>query len=67
MSEISTPDLTDDFPAARAIELQFNTYGAVKQFAGPADPFVGNLDDAITAERAHTTPSARSASTSPLV
>jgi regulator of ribonuclease activity A len=36
MSEISTPDLTDDFPAARAIELQFNNYGAVKQFAGPA-------------------------------
>ena len=36
MSEISTPDLTDDFPDARAIELQFNNYGAVKQFAGPA-------------------------------
>ena len=36
MSEISTPDLTDDFPAAKAIELQFNNYGAVKQFAGPA-------------------------------
>ena len=33
---ISTPDLTDQAPEARAIELQFNNYGAVKQFAGQA-------------------------------
>jgi len=36
MVRISTPDLTDQCPAARAIELQFNNYGAVRQFAGPA-------------------------------
>ncbi len=36
MSRISTPDLTDDNPDARAIELQFNNYGAVRQFAGVA-------------------------------
>ena len=36
MSVISTPDLTDENPAARAIELQFNNYGAVTQFGGAA-------------------------------
>jgi len=36
MAGISTPDLTDGAPEARAIELQFNNYGAVKQFGGPA-------------------------------
>jgi len=36
MAEISTPDLTDAAAAARAIELQFNNYGAIRQFAGPA-------------------------------
>ncbi|TDG15059.1 RraA family protein [Seongchinamella unica] len=36
MTRISTPDLTDDNPRARALELQFNNYGAVKQFGGPA-------------------------------
>lgn len=36
MRVISTPDLTDAAPAARAIELQFRNYGAVKQFGGPA-------------------------------
>jgi regulator of ribonuclease activity A len=36
MGGISTPDLTDASPAARAIELQFGNYGAVKQFGGPA-------------------------------
>ena len=36
MPAISTPDLTDEAPQARAIELQFNNYGAVKQFGGPA-------------------------------
>lgn len=36
MADISTPDLTDDFPEARAIELQFSNYGGVKQFSGPA-------------------------------
>ncbi len=32
---ISTPDLTDEHPQSRAIELQFSNYGAVKQFGGP--------------------------------
>ena len=36
MPAISTPDLTDEAPQARAIELQFNNYGAVKQFGGAA-------------------------------
>lgn len=35
MATISTPDLTDENPGARAIELQFGNYGAVKQFGGP--------------------------------
>ncbi len=36
MSNISTPDLTDAHPAARAVELQFTNFGAIKQFGGPA-------------------------------
>ena len=36
MANISTPDLTDEHAEARAIELQFRNYGAVKQFGGPA-------------------------------
>jgi len=36
MNSISTPDLTDAAPDARAIELQFTNYGAVKQFGGRA-------------------------------
>ncbi len=36
MAAISTPDLTDEHPEARAIELQFGNYGGVKQFGGPA-------------------------------
>ena len=34
MSMISTPDLSDEAPAARAIELQFGNYGAIRQFGG---------------------------------
>ncbi len=34
MTEISTPDLTDAAPQARAVELQFGNYGAIKQFGG---------------------------------
>ncbi|NCF18838.1 MAG: ribonuclease E activity regulator RraA [Haliea sp.] len=34
MSTISTPDLSDEAPAARAIELQFGNYGAIRQFGG---------------------------------
>ena len=36
MTGISTPDLTDEHSEARAIELQFTNFGAVKQFGGPA-------------------------------
>lgn len=36
MSVISTPDLTDAHPEARAIELQFANFGAIAQFCGPA-------------------------------
>ena len=34
MSPISTPDLSDEAPAARAIELPFFNYGGRKQFGG---------------------------------
>ena len=34
MNGISTPDLSDEAPEVAAIELQFNNYGAIKQFAG---------------------------------
>jgi len=36
MPGISTPDLTDDHPQARAIELQFRNFGGVKAFGGAA-------------------------------
>ena len=36
MGNFSTPDLTDEHAEARAIELKFRKYGAVKQFGGPA-------------------------------
>jgi len=36
MTTISTPDLTDAHPQARAIELQFTNFGAIRQFYGPA-------------------------------
>jgi regulator of ribonuclease activity A len=36
MSAISTPDLTDAAPDAVAIELQFTSYGQVRQFCGAA-------------------------------
>jgi regulator of ribonuclease activity A len=34
VSVISTPDLSDEAPEVCAIELQFNNYGAIKQFGG---------------------------------
>ncbi|MFT6956331.1 MAG: regulator of ribonuclease activity A [Halieaceae bacterium] len=34
MSTLSTPDLSDNAPQARAIELQFNNYGGVHAFSG---------------------------------
>jgi len=34
MSEISTPDLTDEAPDAVAIELQWRNFGGVAQFGG---------------------------------
>jgi regulator of ribonuclease activity A len=36
MTTFSTPDLSDAAPQARAIELAFGNYGAVKVFSGPA-------------------------------
>ena len=36
MNTFSTPDLTDAHPAARAVELQFTSYGATRVFGGPA-------------------------------
>jgi regulator of ribonuclease activity A len=34
MSGISTPELSDEAPEVCAIELQFNNYGAIRQFGG---------------------------------
>ena len=36
MSKISTPDLMDEFASARAIELQFRSYGGRARFSGQA-------------------------------
>lgn len=36
MQDFSTPDLSDEAPAARAIELPFANYGQVPRFSGPA-------------------------------
>jgi regulator of RNase E activity RraA len=36
MTTFSTPDLSDAAPQARAIELAFGNYGAVKVFSGQA-------------------------------
>ena len=36
MSVISTPDLSDEAPEVRALELQFYNFGAIKQFGGRA-------------------------------
>lgn len=36
MTVISTPDLTDESHAARAIELQFANYGGISRFGGRA-------------------------------
>ena len=36
MTVISTPDLTDVHPEALAIELQFTSYGLIRQFGGQA-------------------------------
>lgn len=36
MSTFSTPDLTDEAPASRALELQFQQYGGLTRFSGAA-------------------------------
>ena len=36
MSVISTPDLSDEAPEVRALELQFYNFGAIVQFSGRA-------------------------------
>jgi regulator of ribonuclease activity A len=36
VSEFSTPDLSDDFPEAKAIPLPFTSYGQLDRFCGPA-------------------------------
>ena len=35
MQEVSTPDLSDQFPQVRALELTLVNYGLIKQFGGP--------------------------------
>ena len=36
MMTISTPDLSDEAPDARALQLQLVNYGQIRQFGGPA-------------------------------
>lgn len=36
MNPFSTPDLTDEHPEARAIELQFTSFGGIDRFGGAA-------------------------------
>lgn len=36
MSDISTPDLSDESPETQAVELQFRNYGQVQRFGGAA-------------------------------
>ena len=50
MTAISTPDLTDAHPEACAIELQFNSYGRVKQFGGPAVTIKCHEDNSLVKE-----------------
>ena len=50
MASISTPDLTDEYPAARAIELQFNNYGKVLRFGGPVVTIKCHEDNSLVKE-----------------
>jgi len=36
MSQVSTPDLSDAAPQARALEVQFGNFGGHREFSGPA-------------------------------
>ena len=50
MRTLSTPDLSDQAPAARAIELQFGNYGGVKQFGGGAVTIKCHEDNSLVKE-----------------
>ena len=57
MSIISTPDLSDEHPEVRAIELQFVNYGASKSFSGEAVTIKCHEDNSLVkacvAEQGH--------------
>lgn len=47
MNPISTPDLSDAAPDARAIELPLHNYGKVRQFGGPVVTIKCHEDNAL--------------------
>ncbi len=50
MEKFSTADLSDEAPDARAIELQFGNYGALRQFCGPAVTIKCHEDNSLVKE-----------------
>ena len=50
MADFSTPDLCDDAPDARAIELQFGNYGALRRFCGRAVTIKCHEDNSLVKE-----------------
>ncbi|RLA47687.1 MAG: putative 4-hydroxy-4-methyl-2-oxoglutarate aldolase [Gammaproteobacteria bacterium] len=51
MSIISTPDLSDEEPQVCAIELQFNNYGAIRQFGGQVVTIKCHEDNSLVKQR----------------
>ncbi len=50
MEKFSTADLSDEAPDARAIELQFGNYGALRQFCGRAVTIKCHEDNSLVKE-----------------
>ena len=50
MSVISTPDLSDEAPEVRALELQFYNFGAIVQFGGRAVTIKCHEDNSLVKE-----------------
>lgn len=50
MTTISTPDLSDAAPEARAVQLQFFNYGQIKQFGGQAVTIKCHEDNSLVKE-----------------
>ena len=48
--QFNTPDLSDQYPAAMAIELQFRSFGGVSSFTGPALTIKCHEDNSLVKE-----------------